>query len=313
MCPVPSLHPLTLPQMSSPIDLTTFSTYSESDFVAALGGCYENTPSVAALTYNSLLATGGPPFDSITALHGAMKSVVHGFSREEKLQLINNHPDLAGKAAVAGALTAESTAEQAKAGLGSLSAEEMADFTSMNAAYMERFGFVFILAVRNATKRTILTAFAARLKNSAEREFEECMNQIHKIAWMRLQQIVKNKESGFLTVHVLDTAGGKPADGLRVTLTRLEGEGVLGQIGEFVTNDDGRLATGPALKGKDFTVGVYEWVFGAGDYFIKEGYKVDGQLFLDEVPIRFGIDNPEDHYHVPLLCSPYSFSTYRGS
>jgi hydroxyisourate hydrolase len=83
---------------------------------------------------------------------------------------------------------------------------------------------------------------------------------------------------------------------------------------EFVTNVDGRLEGGPALAGgSSFTVGVYEFKFYAGDYFASKGTYTSGTPFLDVIPIRFGIDNPDDHYHVPLLVSPWSFSTYRGS
>jgi hydroxyisourate hydrolase len=86
-------------------------------------------------------------------------------------------------------------------------------------------------------------------------------------------------------------------------------------LGSFVTNDDGRISSGPALKSGDMLPGRYEWLFCVGDYFAVQGaaYAPAGTPFLGEVPIRFGIDDPESHYHVPLLCSPFSFSTYRGS
>ena len=83
---------------------------------------------------------------------------------------------------------------------------------------------------------------------------------------------------------------------------------------EFVTNNDGRLEGGPALSGgNEFTAGMYEFTFYTGDYFASKGTFTSGMPFLDVIPIRFGIDNPDDHYHVPLLVSPWSFSTYRGS
>jgi 2-oxo-4-hydroxy-4-carboxy-5-ureidoimidazoline decarboxylase len=190
----------------------------------------------------------------------------------------------------------------------------MSTFTSLNAQYKEKFSHVFILAVRNASKHAIINAMRARLNNSPETELGECLTQIHKIAWMRLLDLVEPNPTGFLTCHVLDTACGCPAAGMRVTLSRLSGAGPVGPIAEFLTNEDGRLPGGPALKGLDFSVGSYEWDFFVGDYFLtKAGQTVSGQPFLGEVPIRFGIDNPEDHYHVPLLCSPFSFSTYRGS
>eukprot|EP00510_Aplanochytrium_minuta_P001826 CAMPEP_0184011626 /NCGR_PEP_ID=MMETSP0954-20121128/3931_1 /TAXON_ID=627963 /ORGANISM="Aplanochytrium sp, Strain PBS07" /LENGTH=286 /DNA_ID=CAMNT_0026291463 /DNA_START=117 /DNA_END=977 /DNA_ORIENTATION=+ len=285
---------------------------SKDDFVATLKSIYEHSPWVAEETFD-MIKKKNATIDSVTSLHATMKSVVEESSQDTKLKLINSHPDLAGKAAVAGSLTKESTEEQKRAGLSSLTQAEMEKFTMLNSKYKEKFGFVFILAVRNATKRTILGAFEARLENSREREFNECIAQIHKIAWMRLLTQFNPAPTGFLTCHVLDTALGKPANGLRISLFKLDIDSDSKHLlGEFVTNSDGRL-NGPALKGESFKVGVYEWVFHVSDYFAKECLQVAGTPFLTEVPLRFGIDNPEDHYHVPLLVSPYSYSTYRGS
>jgi hydroxyisourate hydrolase len=101
---------------------------------------------------------------------------------------------------------------------------------------------------------------------------------------------------------------------MRIFLHRLFPPESAGLIGSFVTNEDGRLDGGPALKGgKEFTVGTYQWTFFVADYFASKGTFFSGTPFLDEVPLRFGIDNPDDHYHVPLLVSPWSLSTYRGS
>ena len=306
-----SLIPTTLAVEITPtMDLTKLSSLTKEEFVSTVGGIYENTPSISALAYDQ---NGDVSWATVTGLHKVMKEIVQNSSEDEKLALINAHPDLAGRAALAGDLTKESTEEQAKAGLNSLTKDEMESFNKMNNAYKEKFGFVFILAVRNASKHTILGAFKARLNNSQGREMEECISQIHKIAWMRLLTIVTPAPTGFLTCHVLDTASGKPANDLSITLSRLSGAGQLGLIASYVTNDDGRLTTGPALKGVDFSVGTYEWIFNVGDYFAKECATTSGTPFLNEVPIRFGIDNPEDHYHVPLLVSPFSFSTYRGS
>ena len=111
----------------------------------------------------------------------------------------------------------------------------------------------------------------------------------------------------------MDTANGIPAEKMKIVLTRLTPEESAGVIGEFITNDDGRLEGGPALKGENFLVGTYQWEFYTGDYFASKGQKLNGTPFLDVIPLRFGIDNPDDHYHVPLLVSPWGFSTYRGS
>jgi len=116
--------------------------------------------------------------------------------------------------------------------------------------------------------------------------------------------------AGFLTTHVLDTARGAPAAGLAVALYRLEGE-TRTVLAEMVTNADGRTDT-PILPADQFRTGMYELVFSAGDYLRATGQAGAEPLFLDEVPIRFGISE-DNHYHVPLLLSPFGMSTYRGS
>ena len=112
---------------------------------------------------------------------------------------------------------------------------------------------------------------------------------------------------GFLTTHVLDTARGRPAAGLQIELFRLEGDGRR-PLKTVRTNDDGRTDE-PLLNEDGFERGVYEIVFRVGEYFGEGGEPP----FLDRVPLRFGVSDPEAHYHVPLLASPWSYSTYRGS
>jgi 5-hydroxyisourate hydrolase len=115
---------------------------------------------------------------------------------------------------------------------------------------------------------------------------------------------------GRLTTHVLDTASGKPAAGLRIALYRVSGNSHR-KIVEATTNEDGRCDA-PLLQGKDFRPGQYELVFGAGEYLRRSGASLPDPPFLDEIPIRFGMADGV-HYHVPLLLSPYGYSTYRGS
>lgn len=116
--------------------------------------------------------------------------------------------------------------------------------------------------------------------------------------------------AGYLTTHVLDTARGCPAHGLSITLYRLEGE-TRTQLAKVVTNADGRT-DGPILPAAEFAPGQYELVFHAGDYLRRSGQAGGGTLFLDQIPIRFGLSE-DAHYHVPLLLSAYGYSTYRGS
>jgi 5-hydroxyisourate hydrolase len=116
---------------------------------------------------------------------------------------------------------------------------------------------------------------------------------------------------GRLTTHVLDTAHGRPAAGLRIALYRL-GEGGEALVAEAITNADGRTDA-PLLAGDALTPGVYELRFALGDYFAGAGADLPLPPFLDVVPVRFGIADPAGHYHVPLLASPWAYSTYRGS
>lgn len=117
--------------------------------------------------------------------------------------------------------------------------------------------------------------------------------------------------TGKLTTHVLDTASGKPASGLEITLYSA-GDWGLTELKKVTTNSDGRCDQ-PLLEADEFKKGTYELHFAAGDYLRAAGNQLPEPAFLDLVPIRFGIADEESHYHVPLLISAYSFSTYRGS
>ncbi|MGM0536392.1 MAG: hydroxyisourate hydrolase [Pseudomonadota bacterium] len=116
---------------------------------------------------------------------------------------------------------------------------------------------------------------------------------------------------GYLTTHVLDTAQGRPGQGIRIEVFRLEG-GARTRLKEVVTNDDGRCDA-PLLEGDDFAAGEYELIFHAGDYLRARGVEAGEPRFLDVIPLRFGVADAGQHYHVPLLLSPYGYTTYRGS
>lgn len=152
------------------------------DFIARYAGIYEHSPWVAEGV--AALATEA---DDVAQVAELMADCVDNATREKRLALIRAHPDLAGKAQVAGELTVDSTAEQASAGLDQCSPDEYERFQALNAAYREKFGFPFVMAVRGSSRGDILAAFEARLDNDYEFEFETALVEIHKIARLRLE------------------------------------------------------------------------------------------------------------------------------
>ena len=151
-------------------------------FVKRYGAIYEHSPWVAEQA-QAVLA--GAHADH-GLLAGLMADCVDNASVEEQLELIRAHPDLAGRAQMAGDLTADSSEEQSSAGLDQCTADEYQQFQSLNSAYKEKFGFPFIMAVRQSSRLEILQAFAARIENDYDEEFETALQEIHKIARLRL-------------------------------------------------------------------------------------------------------------------------------
>lgn len=186
----------------------------EAEIVTFLGGIYEHSPWVA----EELCKQDTSSIETITALANTMKEIVDYSSQERKMELLLAHPDLCEKVGKMECLTEESQEEQSRAGLQSLTEEELALFTKLNTEYREKMGFPFILAVRNASKYTVLAALEGRVGNPKEVEFVSALQQVHKIAWMRLLASINTDDAeGFLTCHVLDTANGCPGTCEEVT------------------------------------------------------------------------------------------------
>lgn len=173
--------------MQEKLSLQQINELSQDDFVAALGSLFEASPWIASQTW------GARPFRNVRALHAAMCETMYRAGRLRQMALIQAHPDLVGRAAQAGLLTRESADEQASAGLDRLSHEEAARFAEMNAAYRARFGFPFVICVRENKKEAILAGFEARLNNSLDREVDEALEQIARIAWLRLLDVVDDR------------------------------------------------------------------------------------------------------------------------
>jgi 2-oxo-4-hydroxy-4-carboxy-5-ureidoimidazoline decarboxylase len=170
---------------AAPIAQDELQRLDRKRFAELFGGVFEHAPWVAERAFDA------GPFRSIEALHGAMVDAMRCAPRERQLALIRAHPDLAGRGAIAGALTPASSAEQTSAGLDQCTPAEFARFRQLNASYQEKFRFPFILAVKGRTRAEILAAFEQHLDNSPEAEFDEALNQIARIARLRLEDLVR--------------------------------------------------------------------------------------------------------------------------
>jgi 2-oxo-4-hydroxy-4-carboxy-5-ureidoimidazoline decarboxylase len=294
----------------SQLTLADLNAASQDAFVAALGNVFEHSAWIAEE------AAMRRPFTGIAAMFGAMKDVVAHASPERRLALIKAHPDLADKTQRAAGLTAESNAEQNSAGLDRLSDAEYDAFERVNNAYRATFGFPYIVCVRRHTRDSILHDFERRLPNDAATEMGASIAEIFRIAALRLDRLVTATDrlpvNGRLSTHVLDTHNGKPAAGIAVELIELSELGEARIVTRAITNADGRTDQ-PLIGNRPVPIGRYELRFSVGGYFAGRGVPLSDPPFLDQIPLRFAVSEPEGHLHVPLLVTPWGYTTYRGS
>jgi len=290
--------------------LSDLNACSKDDFVGALANIFEYSPWIAEQ------AASARPFAGVNQLFAAMKATVDHATPELRLALIKAHPDLANRTQRAAGLTAESSAEQNSVGLDRLSDAEYEAFEQVNNAYRARFGFPYIVCVRRHTKDSILRDFERRLPNDADTEIRKSLEEICRIAALRVDQLVisddRLKVHGRLSTHVLDTHSGKPASGIAVELVELSALGESRIVTRAVTNADGRTDH-PLIGGRPVPIGRYELMFSVGKYFAERQVPMSDPPFLDQIPLRFSVSEPEGHLHVPLLVTPWSYATYRGS
>ena len=166
------------------VTLPEINQLSREEFMRIFGGVFEHSPWIAESTWAK------KPFVSLEKLHEAFCETVRNAGEEKQLALIRAHPDLVGRAALAGTLTRESTNEQASAGLGQLTPEEIEMFQKNNAAYREKFGFPFVICARLNKKDAILNGFRIRLNHSREEEIKTALEEIFKIAGLRLRDLI---------------------------------------------------------------------------------------------------------------------------
>ena len=292
------------------LKLSNLNVCSKDDFAAALANVFEYSPWIAEQ------AAVLRPFADVNELFAAMKSVVDRAPEEVLIALIRAHPDLADKTQRAAGLTAESNAEQNSAGLDRLSDAEFIAFERVNNAYRAKFGFPYVVCVRRHTRDSILRDFERRLPNDAKAEAQASIGEICRIAALRLDQLVASDDKlsvhGRLSTHVLDTHSGRPAAGISIELTELSDLGQARVVARAITNSDGRTDQ-PLIGGRPVPIGRYELAFHVGAYFADRGVPLSDPPFLDRIPLHFSVSDPEGHLHVPLLVTPWSYATYRGS
>jgi 2-oxo-4-hydroxy-4-carboxy-5-ureidoimidazoline decarboxylase len=169
---------------AGPVDMASINAMDRAAFVQKFGGIFENSPWVADQVWEKR------PFASLDDLHAAMVAVARNAPAAMQLVLLQSHPDLAGKEAQAGTMTASSVAEQVSAGLNALSHDEMVQISDLNAAYRKKFGFPFIIAVRMHTKEGILFEFRRRLQNDTQTEFANDLQNVYVITRLRLNKLL---------------------------------------------------------------------------------------------------------------------------
>ncbi len=166
------------------LTLQEINSFDLDTFVERLSSLFEGPPWIVMEAWRDR------PFVSIDHLYSALCAVMYKAPREQQIVLLQAHPDLVGRAALAGTLSSASTGEQAAAGLDQLSPEEIATFTRYNQEYRERFGFPFVICARENKKESILAGFETRLHNTRELEIETALGEVAKICWLRLRDLV---------------------------------------------------------------------------------------------------------------------------
>lgn len=244
------------------------------------------------------------PFPDRDALFGQSDSIWWSLTREDWLEAFAAHPRIGSKGDVAKKAGNEKTwAEGEQAGAARAEQEVLDALARANADYEARFGHIYIVCATGKSAPEMLAIARARLANDPETELRVAAEEQRKITRIRLTKLLESTMStGKITTHVLDTARGMPARGVPIVLEKKDGA-TFRELGRGVTDDDGRLKT--LLGELPVEAATYRLTFDVSKY-------IDG-AFFPEVSITFAVKDAGQHHHVPLLLSPFGYSTYRGS
>lgn len=269
-------------------------------FVAAFGDVIEFTPQAARSAYARW------PFATVAALHEALFDGLNRVSPAEQHAFFKRLSDI-GENAVP--FTAASTAEQAKSGISSLGAADLARLHRLNVAYRAKFDMSYTICVRRNTVQRIFDEFERRLGVDKDTELANVLAEQRLITRLRVVEQVSGPGSpkiyGEVTAHVLNATTGKPASGVAVALYEFFGEQAR-RAGEGTTDAQGRVTL---MSGQPVPIGRYEMRFDLGAYF-RETTTPAVEPFFDVVPMRLFIAKPEETTHVPIVATPYSYTTH---
>ena len=248
--------------------------------------------------------TAARPFATLDALTDAADTIWASLDRSDWLEAFASHPKIgAAVQAGQGGDAAWSAAEQA--GVASASTDVLARLAEANREYEARFGHIFIVCATGKSADDMLRLLEQRLENDPLIELRVAAQEQRKITRIRLEKLLE--AAGRITTHVLDTSRGCPAAGMDVVLETRQGD-AWREIGRGTTDANGRLAT--LTQNQPMIAGAYRLTYDTGSYHRAQGIS---DPFFSDVTVTFTVRDPRGHYHVPLLLSPFGYSTYRGS
>ena len=291
--------------IKAPLTLAEVNRMDEAAFVATFGNTYELSPWVAKAAFAKR------PFPTVTALHQALADAFRTAPREQQLAFFRKLSDIGDRTVKAENITAASKLEQSVSGVDSLTEADHERLKKLNKAYRDKFDMSFTIANRRNSKDTIFMQFERRLGNDLATELAIAIEEEFFVSRLRVaEQVVGEgmpRVYGDLTAHVLNTVIGQPANGMTIDLFEMSGD-TGRKIAQATSNVDGRA---DILMGRPLPIGRYELRFAVADYFRKQGATLGNPPFLDVVPIRIFLENPEGSYHVPMVCSPWSYAMYK--
>ena len=270
----------------SPITLADVNRMDLATFVATFGNVFEAAPWVAREAYAK------KPFATVTSLHQAMFDAFRAAPQAEQLGFFRTLADV---------------------GDIQLAEADRARLAQLNKSYKDRFGYSYVISIPRSTPETVLTQLERRLRNDPAAELAVAIQQEFLITRLRLAALVTGDGmpgvNGDVGTHVANAVIGRSAVGMSVELFEMFGERSR-KISQSTTNASG-IAT--LIEGRPVPIGRYELRFAVADYFRTQNVAVGDPPYIDYVPVRFSVDNAEGHYHIPLVCTPWTYSTYRGS